>query len=130
MCHQSISLVARRLEAEGIPTVVIGSARDIVEECGVSRFLFTDFPLGNPLGKPDDTQMQAETLELAFRVLETAIVPRTTVQNPVQWSPGDDGWRERFMAITDAAALAAEGERRRQRQAEEKAAGLTRPAGD
>lgn len=123
-------MVARRLEAEGIPTVIIGSARDIVEECGVSRFVFTDFPLGNPVGKPQDAQMQADTLELAFRVLETAIVARTTVQNPVQWSPGDDGWRERFMSITDAAALAAEGERRRRRQAEEKAAGQTRPAGD
>ena len=123
-------MVARQLEAEGIATVIVGSARDIVEECGVARFLFTDFPLGNPLGKPDDAAMQTETLELAFRILETAIVPRTTVQNPVVWSPGDDGWRDRFMEIADAAALAAEGERRRRRQAEEKAAGLTRPAAD
>lgn len=110
--------------------MIVGSARDIVEECGVARFLFTDFPLGNPMGKPDDTAMQTETLELAFRILETAIVPRTTVQNPVVWSAGDDGWRDRFMEIADAAALAAEGERRRRRQAEEKAAGLTRPAAD
>lgn len=110
--------------------MIIGSARDIVEECGVARFVFTDFPLGNPVGKPDDAAMQGETLELAFRLLETAVAPRTTVQNPVVWSPGDDGWRERFMAITDAAALAAEGERRRRRQAEEKAAGLTRPAAE
>ena len=32
-----MSLVSRHLEANGIPTVVIGSARDIVEECGVAR---------------------------------------------------------------------------------------------
>ena len=92
----------------------------------MARFVFTDFPLGNPMGKPDDVAMQADTMELAFRVLETAIAPRTTVQNPARWSPGDDGWRERFMAIADPEALAAEGEQRRRRQAEEKAAGQTR----
>ena len=53
-----MSLVSRHLEANGIPTVVIGSARDIVEECGVARFLFSDFPLGNPCGKPYDVEMQ------------------------------------------------------------------------
>ncbi len=126
MCHQSISLVARHLEASGIPTVIVGSARDIVEECGVPRFVFTDFPLGNPMGKPDDAAMQADTLELGLRLLETAIVARTTVQNPNVWSPGDDGWRERFMHIEDPEALAAEGARRRERQAAEKATGTAR----
>ncbi|MEZ5231807.1 MAG: hypothetical protein R2749_03740 [Acidimicrobiales bacterium] len=47
-----MSLVARHLEANGIPTVIVGSARDIVEQAGVARFLFVDFPLGNPMGKP------------------------------------------------------------------------------
>ena len=40
-----MSLVARYLEAHGMPTVIIGSALDIVERCGVPRFLFVDFPL-------------------------------------------------------------------------------------
>ena len=53
-----MSLAARHLEAAGIPTVIVGSARDIVEECGVPRFLFVDFPLGNPCGKPWDGEMQ------------------------------------------------------------------------
>ena len=37
-----MSLVARILEEAGIPTVILGSAIDIVEHCGVPRFLFTD----------------------------------------------------------------------------------------
>jgi D-proline reductase (dithiol) PrdB len=49
VCHQTISLVARHLETNGIPTVIVGSALDVVEHCGVPRFYFTDFPLGNPL---------------------------------------------------------------------------------
>ena len=47
-----MSLVARLLEEAGIPTVILGSGKDIVEYCGVPRFLFSDFPLGNPCGVP------------------------------------------------------------------------------
>ncbi len=106
--------------------MVVGSASDIIEEVGVSRFVFADFPLGNPMGKPDDAEMQGATLGLALDLLETAIAPRTTVQTPFVWSPGDDGWRDRFMAIDDPDALAAAGAERRARQEAEKAAGLTR----
>ena len=83
MCHQTVSLAARYLEEHGIPTVVMGCAKDIVEYAGVPRFLFSDFPLGNPAGRPHDPESQAFTLELALRVLETAPGPRTTVQNPL-----------------------------------------------
>ena len=38
VCHQTVSLVARALEAEGIATVVMGCAKDIVEYVGVPRF--------------------------------------------------------------------------------------------
>lgn len=123
MCHQTVSLVSRHLEAAGIPTVVIGSARDIVEHCGVARFLFVDFPLGNPCGKPGDEPMQRAILHLALDLLERAFAPRTTVQAPFTW--GSDGWRQRFMAI-DEAALAAAGEARRAEQARAKASGTAR----
>lgn len=86
ICHQSMSLTARALEDAGIPTVVMGCAKDIVEHVGVPRFMFSDFPLGNAAGKPHDPQSQAATLELALRVLETAPGPRTTVQSPQRWS--------------------------------------------
>ena len=54
VCHQTVSLVARHLEANGISTVVMGCAKDIVEHAAVPRFLFSDFPLGNSAGKPHD----------------------------------------------------------------------------
>ncbi len=85
MCHQTVSLAARHLEAHGIPTVIMGCAKDIVEHCGVPRFLFSDFPLGNSAGRPFDVESQAHTLELALRVLETAPAARTTVQSPLRW---------------------------------------------
>ncbi len=114
-----MSLVARHLEASGVPTVIVGSARDIVEECGVARFVFVDFPLGNPCGKPWDAAMQRRIVGLALDLLESAPAPRTTVQAPEVWDANDEGWRERFMVVDDSnrAALAAEGERRRALQA-------------
>jgi len=87
-----VSLVARHLEANGLPTVIMGCAKDIVEHCGVPRFVFSDFPLGNSAGKPFDVESQAATLELALRVLESAPGPRTTVQSPQRWND-DATWK-------------------------------------
>jgi D-proline reductase (dithiol) PrdB len=87
-----VSLVARHLEANGLPTVIMGCAKDIVEHCGVPRFTFSDFPLGNSGGRPFDAESQAATLELALRVLETAPAARTTVQSPLRWSD-DASWK-------------------------------------
>jgi hypothetical protein len=70
----------------------MGCAKDIVEHVGVPRFLFSDFPLGNAAGRPNDRDSQASTLELALRVLETAPAPRTTVQSPQRWSASAD-WK-------------------------------------
>ena len=112
-----MSLTARHLEANGIPTVVLGSARDIVEQAGVARFLFSDFPLGNPCGRPWETVMQREIAAMALSLLELATFPRTTVQTPFHW-PSDE-WRANFMCVDGAsgAELAAAGEDRRRRQA-------------
>jgi D-proline reductase (dithiol) PrdB len=92
VCHQSVSLAARFLEANGIPTIVMGCAKDIVEFAGVPRFLFSDFPLGNSAGKPDDRGSQDLTLRLALGLLEAAPGPRTTMQSPLRWSDNPD-WK-------------------------------------
>jgi D-proline reductase (dithiol) PrdB len=112
VCHQTISLVARHLEANGISTVVTGCAKDIVEHAAVPRFLFSDFPLGNSAGKPHDPKSQAFTLELALRVLETAPGPQTTVQSPLRWS-ADASWKRDY---NNVAMLSAEELARRRRE--------------
>ena len=92
VCHQSVSLAARALEENGIATIILGCAKDIVEYVGVPRFLFSDFPLGNGAGRPKDPASQAFTLDLALRVLEFAPAPRSTVQSPLRWSASPD-WK-------------------------------------
>jgi D-proline reductase (dithiol) PrdB len=112
VCHQTISLVARHLEANGISTVVMGCAKDIVEHAAVPRFLFSDFPLGNSAGKPHDLDSQAFTLELALRLLESAPGPQTTVQSPLRWST-DASWKHDY---NNVAQMSAEELARRRRE--------------
>jgi D-proline reductase (dithiol) PrdB len=112
VCHQTVSLVARHLEANGISTVVMGCAKDIVEHAAVPRFLFSDFPLGNSAGKPHDPDSQAFTLELALRLLESAPGSRTTVQSPLRWS-ADASWKRDY---NNVAMLGAEELARRRRE--------------
>ena len=103
VCHQTSSLVARHLEANGIPTVLMGTAKDIVEHAAVPRFLFSDFPLGNAAGRPHDVASQDASLELALRLLESAIAPQTTVQNPQRWN-ADGLWKNDYLNLEQIGA--------------------------
>jgi hypothetical protein len=98
VCHQTCSLVARHLEANGIATVVMGCAKDIVEHAAVPRLLFSDFPLGNSAGRPHDPASQTLTLELALRLLESAPGPRTTMVSPLRWSE-DASWKLDYLNL-------------------------------
>src|SRR5207247_1308609 len=95
---QTVSLTARHLKSNGIPTVIMGCARDIVEHAGVARFLFSDFPLGNSCGKPGDVETQRGLLAMALELLGSASAPRTTVQSPYRWAD-DSSWKDDFYSL-------------------------------
>lgn len=97
VCHQSMTLVARHLEAAGVATVVVGAARDIVERAGAPRFLFSDVPLGNAAGLPHDPASQDLVMAMALSLLEDAVAPRTTVQTPLAWPAA--GWKADYMNL-------------------------------
>lgn len=126
VCHQTAALIARHLEANGISTVVMGCAKDIVEHAAVPRFLFSDFPLGNSAGKPHDSASQAFTIELALTLLETAPGPQTTVQSPLRWS-NDASWK---LDYNNVERMSAEdlAKRRRDFDAQKEAARVNRVA--
>ncbi len=81
----------------------MGCAKDIVEHCGVARFVFSDFPLGNAAGKPQDWDSQQATLALAIDVLENASAPRTTITSAQQWR-ADESWKDDFYSIEKLSA--------------------------
>ena len=95
-----MSLVARHLEAKGIPTVILGAAKDIVETVGVPRFAFSDVPLGNSAGLPHDVESQRTALETALTVLEVAPGPRTTVQTSLRWPDDPHAWKRDLMNLS------------------------------
>jgi len=104
VCHQSVTLAARALEEAGIATVVMGCARDIVEHVGVPRLLFSDFPLGNAAGRPNDPGSQIATAGFALDLLESAEAPGTVLQSPLKWQGAPD-WKRNY---SNAALLSAE----------------------
>ena len=96
VCHQSVAIAARHLEADGMPTVIMGCAKDIVERAGVPRFLFSDFPLGNGAGRPNDPEGQFKAAGMALDLLESAEEGGATRANPQEWSE-DHSWKEDFL---------------------------------
>jgi len=116
-----VSLVARHLEEAGIATVIVGSAQDIVETAGVARFVFVDYPLGNPMGRPGERAEQRSTAEAALELLTTAVAPRMTRRMDMAW--GSDEWRAIYMHVGDdnRAELMRLGDERRAKQAARKA---------
>ncbi len=101
MCHQTVSLTARALEAGGIATVVIGNALDIVTTCGVPRYLHSELPLGNPMGIPFDQAMQQQTLEQSLALLESATEPGSISTTTHRFAT-DDQWKMNYARVDDA----------------------------
>ena len=100
-------------------TAVFQKSFSFISTHFLPRFVFTDFPLGNPCGHPWDRDMQKSIVRLALGLLETATGPRTTAEAPFAWMD-DPGWRERYGRVDPAERerLLATGEARRQQRAE------------
>lgn len=94
MCHQTVSLVARHLEENGIPTVMLASARDITANAFPPRAVYVNYPLGNTAGRPFDPSNQRAIVTRALEVLETATEPGMIVDTPYEWL-GREDWMER-----------------------------------
>jgi len=94
----------------------------------VPRFVFSDFPLGNPCGVPYDRSMQRAIAGIALDLLESATLPRTTVQTPFVWSAGDESWKAAYARVDDSnrETLRRQGEARREAQSRAQALGRGR----
>ncbi len=64
-----MGLIARKIEAVGIPTVTLSLAKDLTESVGVPRALFVRWPLGHPLGEPHQAAQQPLALEIVLQWL-------------------------------------------------------------
>jgi len=65
-----VCVLARVLEAHGLSTVALISVRGVAERLPPPRGLYGEFPLGRPLGRPDDPEFQHDVLARAFALLD------------------------------------------------------------
>lgn len=65
-----MSVLAHVFEAAGIATVTLSSVRGMAEKVAPPRALHCEFPLGRPLGKPNDPEFQHDVLARAFALLD------------------------------------------------------------
>ena len=78
-------MLARWIEAAGIPTVTVTMMPEVAEDRMAPRIVGVEFPFGHAFGMPNDRAMQRLTLELALRVLAGAARFGTRVDLDVAW---------------------------------------------
>jgi hypothetical protein len=77
-----VGVLAHVLESAGIATVGLSLVRQQAESVRAPRMLHCQFPLGRPLGRPNDPEFQHDVLRRAFALLERTDVP-VLVDHPV-----------------------------------------------
>jgi D-proline reductase (dithiol) PrdB len=80
-----VPVLARWIEAAGIPTVTVTMMPSVAEERRAPRIVGVEFPFGHPFGMAGDRGMQRRVLELALRVLAGARAFGTRVDLDVEW---------------------------------------------
>ncbi|MGH9836684.1 MAG: hypothetical protein ACREBD_03000 [Blastocatellia bacterium] len=75
MCNQTVCLVQAAIEREGITTVSISLLREVVSVLKPPRALFVPFPMGFPLGAPNDAGLQHRIIAAALELLERSDAP-------------------------------------------------------
>lgn len=68
-----MSVLAHVFEAAGISTIVLASMREVAERMKPPRALYSEFPLGRPLGRPDDPELQREVLQSGLALLDSPV---------------------------------------------------------
>ena len=81
--------LASVLEQSGLVTVALSSIRGQIETTSPPRALHCEFPLGRPLGKPNDPDFQRDVLEHAFALLDESSGP-VLEDHPVKIEDGAD----------------------------------------
>jgi D-proline reductase (dithiol) PrdB len=75
MCHQSVGLIQSIIERAGIPTASVTLLKEITERVAPPRALFVDFPLGYPLGNPNDSALQTRIIVAMLALLREPVPP-------------------------------------------------------
>lgn len=75
MCGQTVCLVQAAIERAGIATVSISLLAEVTSILQPPRALHVPFPLGFPLGAPNDPELQHRVIAAALKLLYRTDVP-------------------------------------------------------
>jgi hypothetical protein len=75
MCQQTVCLLQAAIESASIATVSISLLREVASVIKPPRALFAPFPMGYPLGKPNNAPLQHRIIGAALGLLERDDVP-------------------------------------------------------
>ncbi|WP_428120958.1 hypothetical protein [Candidatus Poriferisodalis sp.] len=92
-----MGLIARAIEAEGIPTLSMSSVRDITRAAWPPRAVFLDYPLGHTSGRARDTKLNLAILRETFAAFENLRVPGSMAHLRHRWSDSDR-WKDKVFA--------------------------------
>lgn len=70
LCHQSVALLARTLEQEGITTIMLAVDRDVAESVKPPRAVYYNGEFGSVAGLPQWPEHQRRILDETLRLLE------------------------------------------------------------
>jgi hypothetical protein len=70
ICHQTVSLIARALEQEGIPTMTLAVDKEVVKMVRPPRAAFYEGKIGSVAGLPNFPEHQRRVLDEALRLIE------------------------------------------------------------
>jgi D-proline reductase (dithiol) PrdB len=85
MCNQTVGLVQREIETQGISTVGVSIVREISEKVNTTRTYFLKYPFGHALGEPFNKKQQVTIFKECLNVLESAQKPGVIVDSPYRW---------------------------------------------
>ena len=75
MCNQTVGLVQAAIERVGIATVSITLLPEVTRVIQPPRSLSVPYPLGYPLGEPDNPRLQHRIIAAALAILNRSEVP-------------------------------------------------------
>ena len=78
-------VLARTIEAAGIPTVTVTMMPALAEKFMLSRIVGVEFPFGHAFGLPGDTAMQDTVARAAVQLLREATAPGARLDVDIEW---------------------------------------------
>ena len=82
-----MSLIARHFEEKGLPTLILGSALDILNAGKPPRVQFVNYPLGFESGRFNDRENQLAVVTEALKAFDEMSEPLIRSMN-FEWSSG------------------------------------------